>query len=145
MKRLTPQYLLLGLALAFGTAAAIAADQPTTTIKTVPARDTRTLDGKVMFHEYCAVCHGETAKGNGPAADALKKAPADLTQISRKNGGKFPEIKVLRMINGEDEVAAHGNRAMPIWGNIFRSLGSKEGEELRVNALMRYIEGLQAN
>ncbi|HEV3333467.1 MAG TPA: c-type cytochrome [Bryobacteraceae bacterium] len=130
----------------FGPAAAVAADQPTKTIKTVPVRDTQTLDGKAMFHEYCAVCHGDEGKGNGPAADALKKAPADLTQVARKSGGAFPEIKVQRIITGEDEVVgAHGNRAMPIWGNIFRSLGSKEGETLRVNALMKYVEGLQAN
>ena len=129
----------------FGPAAAVAADQPTKTIKSVPVRDTQTLDGKAMFHEYCAVCHGEEGKGNGPAADALKKAPADLTQVARKNAGAFPEIKVQRIITGEDEiVGAHGNRAMPIWGNIFRSLSNKEGETLRVNALMRYVEGLQA-
>jgi mono/diheme cytochrome c family protein len=144
MKILTPQCLVLGLALTFGTVAAVAADPPTKTIKTVPARDTQTLDGKTMFHEYCAVCHGDTGKGNGPAADALKKAPADLTQVARKNGGTFPEIKVQRMIAGEDEIGSHGNRAMPIWGNVFRSLSNKEGETLRVNALMKYVEELQA-
>jgi len=128
----------------FGPAAAVAADQPTKTIKSVPARDTQTLDGKTMFKEYCAVCHGEDGKGNGPAADALKKAPADLTQVARKSGGTFPEIKVQRMITGADEVAAHGSRAMPIWGNIFRSLSNQEGETLRVNALMKYVESLQA-
>jgi mono/diheme cytochrome c family protein len=129
----------------FGPAAAVAADQPTKTIKSVPVRDTQTLDGKAMFHEYCAVCHGENGKGNGPAADALKKAPADLTQVARKNGGTFPEIKVQRMIAGDDEaVGAHGNRAMPIWGNVFRSLSNKDGETLRVNALMKYVEDLQA-
>lgn len=129
----------------FGPAAAVAADQPTKTIKSVPVRDTQTLDGKAMFHEYCAVCHGENGKGNGPAADALKKAPADLTQVTRKNGGTFPEIKVQRMIAGDDEaVGAHGNRAMPIWGNVFRSLSNKDGETLRVNALMKYVEDLQA-
>ncbi|PWU10418.1 MAG: hypothetical protein C5B51_04255 [Terriglobia bacterium] len=143
MQRLTPGYLLLAFALAAGPAAAIAADQPTKTIKTVTAKDTP-LDGKVMFHEYCAVCHGENAQGNGPAADALKKAPADLTQISRKNSGKFPEIRVMRVIKGDDELAAHGNRAMPVWGTIFRSLSSKEGSDLRVNALLKYIEGFQA-
>ncbi|HUI79777.1 MAG TPA: c-type cytochrome [Bryobacteraceae bacterium] len=144
MKRFTPQCLIVGLALMFGPAAAVAADQPTKTIKTVPAKDTQTLDGKTMFHEYCAVCHGDDGKGNGPAADALKKAPADLTQIARKNGGAFPEVKVQRIITGADDVAAHGNRAMPIWGNIFRSLSGQEGETLRVNALMKYVEGLQA-
>ena len=144
MKRFTSPCLLLGLTLIIGPAAVVAADTPTKTIKTVPARDTQTLDGKTMFHEYCAVCHGDTGKGTGPAADALKKAPADLTQIARKNSGTFPEIKVTRIITGEDETTAHGSRAMPIWGNIFRSLSNKEGETLRVNALMRYIEQMQA-
>jgi len=74
----------------------------------------------------------------------LKKAPADLTQVARKNGGSFPELKVQRMIAGADEIGAHGNRDMPVWGNIFRSMGSSEGETLRVNALMKYVEQLQA-
>src|SRR5579862_2162540 len=136
--------LLLGFALTFGPAAVNAQDAPKPTIKTVPVRPTQTLDGKTMFHEYCAVCHGEDGKGNGPAADALKKAPADLTQVARKNGGNFPELKVQRTITGADDVAAHGNRAMPVWGTIFRSFGAEGGETLRVNALMRYVEGLQA-
>ena len=144
MKKFTPFGLILGLALMFGPAAAVAADQPAKTIKNVPAHDTQTLDGKTMFHEYCAVCHGEDGKGNGPAADALKKAPADLTQVARKNGGTFPELKVQRTITGADDVAAHGNRAMPVWGPIFRSFGAEGGEMLRVNALMKYVEGLQA-
>jgi mono/diheme cytochrome c family protein len=143
MGKLKPQYLLLGMVLTIGPAAAIA-QEPTKTIKTVPVRDTPTLDGKTMFHEYCAVCHGDNAKGSGPAADALKKAPADLTQIARKNGGAFPEVKVMRVIQGDDVVAAHGSRAMPVWGTIFRSLGSSQTETLRVNALMRYVQELQA-
>jgi len=145
MKSFTLQYLLLGLALAFGPAAANAQEAPKKVIKNVTAHATQTMDGKTMFHEYCAVCHGDEAKGNGPAAEALKKAPADLTQIARKNGGKFPEVRVMRIIQGSDDVAAHGNRAMPVWGTIFRSLGSQETETLRVNALMKYVQQLQAN
>jgi mono/diheme cytochrome c family protein len=137
--------LLLGFALTFGPAAVNAQDAPKPTIKTVPVKPTRTLDAKEMFHEYCAVCHGDQGKGNGPAADALKKAPADLTQIARKNGGTFPEVRVMRVIDGEDVLVAHGSRAMPIWGNLFRSLEGPGSETLRVNALMKYIEKLQAN
>jgi mono/diheme cytochrome c family protein len=144
MNELRPKYLVLALALTFSSVAAVAADSPTKTIKSVPARDIQTLDGKAMFHEYCAVCHGDNGKGNGPAADALKKEPSDLTRVALNNGGTFPEIKVQRLITGEDEVAAHGNRAMPVWGNIFRSMSNKEGETLRVNALMKYVEQMQA-
>jgi mono/diheme cytochrome c family protein len=142
MKKFRPQYLLLGVALVFASVAVRAADQPTKTIKKVPVRDTA-LNGKEMFSQYCAVCHGPEAKGNGPAADALKKSPADLTQIARKNGGAFPEIRVLRVIKGDDEVTAHGSRDMPVWNTLFRSLHSQPEADLRANALMTYVGQLQ--
>jgi mono/diheme cytochrome c family protein len=145
MKLPTIVAVLFGLGVIFGPGAANAQDSPKKVIKTVNAHPTRTIDGKEMFHEYCAVCHGDQATGNGPAAEALKKTPADLTQITRKNGGKFPTIQVTRLIEGADVVPAHGSRPMPIWGNIFRSLENQSAETLRVNALVRYIEQLQAN
>jgi mono/diheme cytochrome c family protein len=122
-----------------------AQDAPKKTIERVRARPTRTIDAKEMFHEYCAVCHGDQAKGNGPAAEALVKPPADLTQISRRNGGKFPKVQVMRVIDGADTMAAHGSRAMPVWGNVFRTLENPQTELLRVNALMEYLEKMQAN
>lgn len=138
--------LVFGLAFVFGTTAASAQEkkEPSKTIKRVPVTDARTTDGQELFTYYCAVCHGKDAKGTGPAAEALKKAPADLTQISRKAGGKFPEIHVMRVIKGEDAVGAHGSRDMPIWGELFRSLRSQEVADLRVNALVKYLEMIQA-
>ena len=134
------------LALVFGTTPARAQEtkEPTKTIKRVPVTDVHSIDGQVLFDHYCAVCHGKDAKGAGPAADALKKTPADLTQITRKNSGKFPEVHVMRVIKGDDTVGAHGSRDMPIWGELFTSLSSKEATELRVNALMKYVESVQA-
>jgi mono/diheme cytochrome c family protein len=140
------QYLMIGLALVFGMSAAPAQENqaPSKTIKRVPVTDVHSVDGQVLFEHYCAVCHGKDAKGTGPAADALKKAPADLTQVARKNGGKFPEVHVMRVIKGDDTVGAHGSRDMPIWGELFTSLSSKESSELRVNGLMKYVESVQA-
>ena len=147
MRILTPLYLLIPLALTVGTASVRAQETkgPTKTIKRVPVTDAATLDGQTLFNHYCAVCHGQDAKGSGPAADALKKGPADLTQISRKSGGAFPEVHVMRVIKGDDVVGAHGSRDMPIWGELFTSLKGRETAELRVNALMRYIEQIQAH
>ncbi len=65
-------------------------------------KQTSAADAKTMFDTYCAVCHGKNATGNGPAAAALKKVPADLTRISARNGGKYPEVKVTRFIEGLD-------------------------------------------
>jgi hypothetical protein len=146
MKIFTPEYLMIALTLMFGSTAMSAQEtkEPTKTIKRVPVTDVHTIDGQVLFDHYCAVCHGKDAKGTGPAADALKKGPADLTQISRRSGGTFPEVHVMRIIKGDDVVGAHGSRDMPIWGELFTSLSSKETTELRVNALMKYLETIQA-
>src|SRR5947208_1359608 len=88
------------------TTVAFAADQAPK-VKAVPVKLSGSIDGAELFREHCAVCHGIDAKGNGPAAAALKKHPADLTQISRKNGGKFPELAVLGKIRG-GEIMEHG-------------------------------------
>jgi hypothetical protein len=50
----------------------------------------------------------------------------------------------MRVIKGDDTVGAHGSRDMPIWGELFTSLSSKESSELRVNGLMKYVESVQA-
>jgi len=131
--------------LAFGFRAFAASEEPAKTIKKVNARPTATLNGVDLFKEYCAVCHGSDAKGDGPAADALKKKPADLTQLSRKNNGAFPELHVMNYIKGQDFVAAHGSRDMPIWGTIFSQMSSNQDlVQVRTYALLKYIEQLQA-
>lgn len=131
--------LVVGLsALAFG-------QDTAKTIKKVNARPTATLNGVDLFKEYCAVCHGNDARGSGPAADALKKRPADLTQLTRKNNGEFPELHVMNFIKGQDVVAAHGSRDMPIWGSIFSSMSSNQDlVQVRTYALVKYLEELQA-
>ena len=114
-------------------------------IKRIPAHSTISLGGQDLFREYCAVCHGNDARGAGPAASALKVKPADLTQISRKNGSKYPEIRIQRVINGEDELTSHGSRDMPIWGQIFRHMTSNSDQgAVRIYNLVKYIEQIQA-
>ncbi len=128
------------LTLAAGTAFA----QPA--IKKVEASYTSPIDAKASFTQYCAVCHGTLGKGDGPAASALKKAPTDLTQLAKKNSGKFPTSRVAQYISGDETVASHGSRDMPIWGQIFHSMDSqnKSVEELRVKNLVDYVKTLQA-
>lgn len=106
-------------------------------IKPVPASD-----AKAMFDSYCSACHGKDGTGNGPAAKALLKAPADLTKINARNGGKFPEVRVKRYIEGLDEIAAHGSRDMPMWGPLFRDL-NRDTAQIRVQALSDYLKGIQ--
>jgi mono/diheme cytochrome c family protein len=113
-----------------------------TKIEKVPIKPVSAGDAAKMFNSYCAVCHGKEGKGNGPAASALTKVPADLTQISARNGGKFPDVKVSRYIEGADQVQAHGTRDMPMWGDLFRSIG-QDTAQMRVAGLTEYIKSLQ--
>jgi mono/diheme cytochrome c family protein len=138
--------LILGLLLAGVGIAAADAQQPPTTVKKVPVHPTQAMAGKELYREYCAVCHGTAGKGDGPAASALKVAPSDLTQISKRNGGKFPEIQVQHVINGEgDQPVAHGSKDMPVWGDLFRHMGSNPDiGTIRVYNLMKYMQEIQA-
>ncbi len=122
-----------------------AQDQPKTEIKHVPIKQTSAASGQEMFKTYCAVCHGAAGKGNGPAAEALKVPPSDLSALTAKNGGKYPALRVSAVIRGEEPLAAHGSKDMPIWGHLFWSMsGGHEGEvQQRVANLNKYIESLQ--
>jgi mono/diheme cytochrome c family protein len=106
----------------------------------------RSLEGSALYKEYCAVCHGQDGKGGGPFAKSVKIAPADLTLIAKRNGGRFPGTRVERIITGEDaKTAGHGTREMPLWGPIFSQIAwDQDLGRIRVGNLTKYIEGLQA-
>ena len=143
MKRIIPTSLVCGFVVALLTLPFLSADE-TPKIKKIPARSTSAISGQDLFREYCAVCHGNDAKGTGPAAGALKVKPADLTLVTRKSGGKYPEIRIQRVINGEDDVTAHGSRDMPVWGQIFRHMSSNQDlGSVRIYNLVKFIEQIQ--
>jgi len=114
-------------------------------LKRVPISPTRADLGPEMFKMYCAACHGTDGKGHGPAAEVLKVAPANLTLLKQKNGGKYPATKVSQIIEGASEIKAHGSSEMPLWGPIFRSLdpGNIPVTKLRIANLTKYIESIQ--
>ena len=107
-------------------------------------------DGEQLYGELCAVCHGVGAKGDGPAAPALRAEVPDLTLLAMKNDGAYPFDEVQRSISGEGEIVAHGTRQMPIWGTAFSDvrLDRKPAQRrafarLRIYHLAQYIESLQ--
>ena len=120
--------------------------QPKKVIEHAAIKPTSPASGKEMYTSYCAVCHGTDGKGGGPAASALKTAPADLTMLSKNNGGKFPALKITSSIRGESNTPAHGTKEMPVWGSLFWSMShGHQGEvQQRVANLTEYIESLQA-
>jgi mono/diheme cytochrome c family protein len=102
------------------------------------------LSGVEMYRAYCASCHGIDGQGAGPAAEALRKAPPDLTQLAKHNNGHLPDFRILRIIDGYEIRAAHGSRDMPIWGDYFRR--KQRDEEIvavREHNLVEYIRSIQ--
>lgn len=104
--------------------------------------------GKQYFMKYCASCHGMDGKGNGPVSRDLNTKPADLTLIKKKNGGVFPLDDVMATIDGRRFVRAHGEREMPVWGEIFYEEIDKQRYRelttlLKAKIIAEYIVTLQ--
>ena len=102
------------------------------------------VKGPDLFRAHCAACHGLDAKGDGPMAAGLKTKPANLTVLAKNNGGKFPSARVSRTIMGDDILASHGSREMPIWGPIFHQIeDDQDFGEVRLQNLLNYLESIQ--
>lgn len=120
--------------------------QTAPTVRHVPITKTASNSGKEMFDSYCAVCHGKSGKGDGPAASAMKTSPADLTLLAQKNGGKYPAAHVASVLKGTAGTPAHGSQEMPVWGPLFSSIsqGHEAQVQQRISNLVSYVETLQA-
>ncbi len=135
--------MFLTVALALGAVFTGFAQQKPKIRQVTPAY-TKPTEAVTMFREYCAACHGQDGKGNGPAAAAMKSQPSNLTVLSRDNGGKFPALKVKQSITGDSMSMAHGTNDMPVWGDLFRSMNSDRAvAAIRVANLTDYIASIQ--
>lgn len=109
--------------------------------------------GAAEFNNSCASCHGNDAKGAGFLTRLFRGVdPGDLTQLSKNNGGQFPSERVFEVIDGRADVAAHGDRKMPVWGERYwqtamSNFGPEEYNEQRarnrVRELVVYLEAIQ--
>lgn len=106
----------------------------------------RSVEGPNLFRAYCASCHGADAKGNGPAAPALKAKTPDLTLLAKRNGGRFPEARVRKIIMGDEVVTVHGSREMPVWGPIFHQIEwDVDRGNVRLENLIEYLQSIQSS
>ena len=126
----------------------IVGDAQETNVKKVPITQSDPASGKQMYTDYCAVCHGLTGKGDGPAAPALKTPVTDLTLLAKKNRGSYPTAYVEDVLDFGKSTAAHGSKDMPVWGPLFRSLhsGSTIAPAIamqRIHNVNAYVESLQ--
>ena len=136
---------IIAFAAALGITIVCLAQEAPKKINKVPIEYTSPGSGPEMFRSYCAPCHGPDGKGDGPAASALKKAPANLSLLTKHNNGKFPTLEVQNTIKGDSSFGAHGSRDMPMWGDLFRSIGpgGDGAVQIRIRVLRDYIETLQ--
>lgn len=106
----------------------------------------QTTTGGALFSTYCASCHGSTARGDGPLAANMRRKPANLTEIAKRNGGEFPTDLVFRTIDGRQRVRGHGGPDMPQWAEAFGK-SSEAGDDDRVKrviqSLVDYLESIQ--
>jgi mono/diheme cytochrome c family protein len=110
--------------------------------------------GKREYDSNCASCHGLKGKGDGPYKPFLTKSPTDLTTLSKRNAGVYPFHSVYAIIDGRQDVAAHGPRDMPVWGAQYSGRAAEQYMDVpysseayvrtRVLALTEYISRLQA-
>lgn len=102
--------------------------------------------GEKLYKQNCAACHGNDLKGNGPAPPPFMDVPPDLTTLSRRHGGKFPDEYVAEVLRNGVVIPAHGPPEMPAWGMDFRTRDQLDSIQvtLRIINLSNYLKSLQA-
>ena len=129
------------------------------------ADDPGLTQGKQLYMQYCASCHGPGGKGDGPKAASLKPGPGDLTQIAKGNNGRFPFYETMLVIEGRAPTAqnqdtslpgvageAHGTSAMPVWGEVFSREELSKGTSLdlqlqttgKIMMITEFLQSIQA-
>jgi mono/diheme cytochrome c family protein len=107
-----------------------------------------TDQGKQLYMQYCSSCHGKDGRGNGSVSPYLKIKVPDLTLLAKKKKGIYPLDDVMATIDGRRLVRAHGDREMPVWGEVFtKKLESEKYTELttlvKTKVIAEYIATLQ--
>lgn len=102
--------------------------------------------GARLYFNHCAACHGSNGEGDGPVAATMRVSVPNLRSLATRNGGVFPEDAVTAYIDGRETRAAHGDRQMPIWGDVFRGAEQGTAERTvrrRIAAVVEVIASIQ--
>ena len=102
--------------------------------------------GARLYFNHCAACHGDNGEGTGPVASSMRVTVPNLRSLAQRNGGVFPVDAVTAYVDGRSVVAAHGDRQMPIWGDVFRGPEQGTAERTvrrRIAAIVDFISMLQ--
>jgi mono/diheme cytochrome c family protein len=101
------------------------------------------LIGSNEFRVSCASCHGVGGRGDGHLAQYLTVKPTDLTTLTKNNDGDYPFLRVFQIIDGRTQVAGHGERAMPVWGDRYKLENAEAYTRARILELVYYIQNIQ--
>lgn len=78
--------------------------------------------GRLLFSQYCATCHGDAGKGDGQNASTLTPPPPDLTALKPP-----PDVVFLRRVITQGSAAVGRSPLSPPFG---RSLRAQEIDDL---------------
>jgi mono/diheme cytochrome c family protein len=107
-------------------------------------------EGRALYLENCAICHGESAQGNGELAVTLPQAPKDLTLIAARHGGTLPRAEILSTVDGYTRSEMHN---MPEFGALLEGDlipfdtgdGKMTPTPRKLVALVEYLESIQVS
>lgn len=131
--------LVLALGAGLGLAALVAACAP----------EAGPGGARADFAAYCAACHGNDGRGGGPLAEGMEPVPADVTLITRRNGGVFPKAQVMGHIAGY--TMGRSESPMPQFSDLLEGpqvmfddgSGQTVPTPARLVALADYVQSLQ--
>ena len=111
------------------------------------AQDFSGYTGAELYKRLCSSCHGQNARGDGPAAKSFKIEVPDLTRIAHRHGGVFPAEQISKIIDGRQTLPPHGSREMPVWGFEFhrsnQGAGNPEAQRRTDDLIARLTEYLR--
>ena len=142
MRSSTPRLAASALPAVLGVLFLFALLAPVRSAEQPADRQQLAAEGAVTYRLYCRNCHGAKGAGDGKLAGMLSEEPSDLTGIALENGGEFPEDEVRAVIDGREEVGAHGTREMPVWGEAFDDADGRTVEQ-KIDGLVYFVASLQ--
>ena len=101
--------------------------------------------GARLYFNHCAACHGDDGEGGGPVASSMNVTVPNLRALAQRRGGGFPRDEVAAYVDGRSMKAAHGDRQMPIWGDVFGADRETDDRTVRrrIVAIVDFISTLQ--